>query len=82
MLETIDAISNDCCAIADSSTILYRSFAQFSEDPSLQDEVIASNTKIVDFLNSEYLNQNKRLLTLLHYIQSDFMMSSLLKNED
>ena len=44
--------------------------------------MITSNTKIVDFLNSEHLNMNTRLLTLLHYIQSDQNMSSMLQHED
>ena len=36
----------------------------------------------MDFLNSEHLNMNPKLLTLLHYIQSDFLMSQLLQHED
>ena len=70
VLETIDAISNECSAVADSATILYRSFSQFAEDKDqkLQSAVIDSNTQIVDFLNSNHLNMNDKLLTLLHHI--------------
>ena len=71
MLETIDQISSDCCEVVDSTTILYRAFvAGASQEDglseTLNDAVIASNTQISEFLNSEYLNLNQKLLCLLH----------------
>ena len=71
VLETIDQISSDCCEVVDSTTILYRAFVSGASQEdglseTLNDAVIASNTQISEFLNSEYLNLNQKLLCLLH----------------
>ena len=38
--------------------------------------------QINEFLNSEYLNLNKKLLTLLHLIQSNHRLSAILEPQD
>ena len=87
MLETIDQISNDCCEVVDSTTILYRAYAPSASQEdglheTLNNAVIDSNTQIMEFLNSEHLNLNPKLLCLLHQIQADFLKYQLLQPED
>lgn len=36
----------------------------------------------MDFLNSEHLCMNAKLLTLLHHIQSDWSLACMLDHED
>ena len=84
MLDSLDSISNDCCEVADSQTILQRAFAPWDQESEgkFGKQIVESNMQMMDFLNSEHLNMNPRLLTLLHHIQSEPVLSQLLQHED
>ena len=68
VLQTLDKVSSDCCEIADSCGILSRQYAPYTQSSDLHEAVLTSSTEIMDFFNSDYLNLNQRLLTLLVYI--------------
>jgi hypothetical protein len=63
----IDHVSNECCKIIDSSLILYKNFSD--NNKPLQEALVNSMNEVNDFFGSEYLNLNRRLLTLLIQIQ-------------
>lgn len=62
-MSQIDHVSNECCKIIDSSLILYKNFSD--ENKPLQEALVNSMNEVNDFFGSEYLNLNRRLLTLL-----------------
>src|SRR5437868_3904141 len=60
MLTVLDHISNECCKIIDSATILYKHYNDENEE--LSSALLLANDTINDFFGGQYLNQNKRLL--------------------
>ena len=65
-LEAVDQVSNECCRLIDSALILYKNFSD--GDKPLQEALVDSMNAVNDFFGSEYLNQNKRLLTILQAV--------------
>ena len=70
-LSSIDHISNECCRSIDSALILYKNFTGTPDAATLQDSLVTCMNDINDFFGSEYLNMNRRLLTVLMKVACD-----------
>lgn len=79
-LDAVDRISNECCKVIDGSLILYKNYSD--GDKPLQQALVDSMNNINDFFASEYLNQNRKLLSLLLRIQCDQVQQTLMDVED
>jgi len=81
-LESIDYISNECCRSIDSALILYKNFTGTPDAAPLQDSLVSCMNEINDFFGSEYLNMNRRLLTVLMKVACDPVQQTLMDEED
>ena len=73
-LDELDKISNECCKVIDSALIVYKNYSE--GNPTLQSALADTMNEVNDFFGSEYLNLNKRLLTLLYKLQCDPIQQS------
>lgn len=68
----IDKVSNECCKVIDSAHLVYR---QFAGGPG-KEELASALAQSIDEINVYFgeLNSNRKLLTLLQYIESDHQL--------
>ena len=75
----IDKVSNECCKVIDSAHLVYRQFGGGAGKEELRRALAQS----IDEINTYFgeLNSNKRLLTLLQYIECDHELHQQLDHE-
>jgi hypothetical protein len=82
VLATCDSVNNELCEVADSCNILLVHFSQpnkFKEHLELHRTMMECQGEVEDFLNG--LCQNTKLLTLLHHLGSNEVLSSVLESD-